>query len=594
MRAEHRESAPTIPQSGAEAQGGGASLQVVKKKGSLRSIFGSFFKSAEGRRANKTVSQYPSRGGEAGAKNRGNEAPALSALSLPIRVRSSASSTSSPYEDEDEEFSNTIPHGEHGASCGARSTTSLPARIRPPFAFHVPSSSSSSSSTSSIEFVSDASTAATSPSVSSPSVLINSLSSLSISALNHSTTSLSSTPSRETSPTRTQSSAKSSKMSKRAPENHSKQPSPLSTVTDAHSPYMLPTAPESPVLHERSNTFQPKRRGSLSNYILRRTQSHPDLTDFTTDDLPPFLQMPTSAPTSRPGLSSSTLSSRTLSLRRRTGKANTEAPTSYSTQEKIEHRSILGADPAGAGFYLYPTARSEIPSRRSSSGNSSGGSRSGSWGRAPMGGNMGDDSRRNIWTGPDGHNARGMPPAGRGWRDSRGGRSFRKSVTQQVILEEVGDVADSPQTVPSSPSAPNFDSQQAALRSGSLSNHNRSPDMTKNASVSEKSERKRSPHNNWDSIQSQMQILKGDFPQLQVPPETRKGAGGCDMGEKMALRRLQQRAMRFMDASSTDGNGSHGTPVTIEFGHPNRLSAAGNSRGLIDSLPVVRIESVEG
>jgi hypothetical protein len=52
--------------------------------------------------------------------------------------------------------------------------------------------------------------------------------------------------------------------------------------------------------------------------------------------------------------------------------------------------------------------------------------------------------------------------------------------------------------------------------------------------------------------------------------------------------------MRFMDASSADGNGSRGTPVTIEFEHPNRLSAVGNSRGLIDSLPIVRIESVEG
>ncbi|CAZ83626.1 unnamed protein product [Tuber melanosporum] len=590
MRGEHRESAPTIPQSGAEAQGG-SSLRVVRKKGSLRSMFGSFLKSAKGRRANKTASQYPSRGGEAGAKNRGNEAPTLSAISLPTQARSSTSSTSSPYED-DGEFSNIVPYKEHGASCKTCSATSLPAQIRPPFAFHAPSSSSSS--TSSIEFASDASTAATSPSVSSPSVLIKSPSSQSISALNHSTTSLSSTPSRETSPTRAQSSAKSSMMSKRALENHSKQPSPLSTVTDAHSPYILPTTPESPVLHERPNSFQPKRRGSLSNFILRRTQSHPDLTDFTTDDLPPFLQMPISAPTPRPGLSISSLSTRTLSLRRRSGKADIEAPTSYSTQEKIEHRSILGADPAGAGFYLYPTAQSEISGRRSSSGSSPGGSRSGSWGRAPMGGNMGDDSRRSSWTGPDGHNARGMPPAGRGWRDPRGGRSFGRSVTQQVILEEVGDVADSPQTTYSSSSVPSFDSQQAALRSGGLSNQNRSPDMTKNVSVPEKSERKRSPHNNWDSIQSQMQILKGDFPQLQVPPETRKGAEDCGMGEKMALRSLQQRAMRFMDASSADGNGSRGTPVTIEFEHPNRLSAVGNSRGLIDSLPIVRIESVEG
>ncbi|RPB02637.1 hypothetical protein L873DRAFT_1826662 [Choiromyces venosus 120613-1] len=588
MRGEHQESASTVPQPKSRDD----SPQVVKKKGSLRSICGSFFKSSKDKKANKTGSQYPSRKSEAGAKNRGNEAPAFSTTSLPTQVRSSTSSTSSPYEDEDE-FHGSIPHAKHGASRKTHSTTSLPAQIRPPFAFHTPSSSSSS--TSSLEFASDASTAATSPSASSPSVLIKSLSSQSISTLNHSTTSLSSTPSRETSPTRTQSSAKSSKMSKRAPENYRKQPSPLSTVTDAHSPYMLPTAPESSLLHERPNSFQPKRRSSLGNYILRRTQSHPDLTDFTTDDLPPFPQMPISAPTSRPGSSNSTLSSRTLSLRRKSGKADVETPTSYSTQEKIEHRSILGADPAGAGFYLYPTAQPENSSTRSSSSSSSSSSRSGSRGRPPVNGNMDGDSRGNTWTGPDEHNnSRGMPPAGRGWRDPRGGWSFRRSVTQQVILEEVGDVADSPQTMSSSSSAPKFDTQKTAQRSGCPLNQNRSPDMSRDASVSEKSERRRSLHNNWDLIQSQMQIHKYNFPQLRVPPETKKEGEDWDMGERIALRKLQQGAMRFMDASGTDGNGSRGTPATIKFEHPNRLSAVGKERGLIDSLPVVRIESVEG
>jgi len=593
MRGEHQESASTIPQSGAESPDD-APPRVVKKKGSLRSIFACFFKPARDKKANKTGSQYLSRQGEAGAKNRGNEAPTFSTTSLPTRVRSSTSSTStsSPYEDGDEEFSGSIPHAEHGASRKTRSTISLPAQIRPPFAFHAPSSSSSSAS--SLEFVSDVSTAATSPSASSPSVLIQPSSPQLILAPNHSTTSLSSNPSREPSPTRTQPSTKSSKMSKRAPENYRKHPSPLSTVTDAHSPYILPTAPESPVLHERPNSFQPRRRSSLSNYILRRTQSHPDLTDFTTDDLPPFPQLPVSAPTSRPGSSSSAVSSRTLSLRRRSGKADIGASTSYSTQEKIEHRSILGADPAGAGFYLYPPAQSEISNRRSGSHSGSGGSRSGSWGRAPVGGNMNDDSRRNGWTGLDGHNPRGMPPAGRGWRDPRGGRSFGRSVTQQVILEEVGDVADSPQTMSSSSSAPNLDSSQAMLGSGGLANQNRPPNMSKNASVSEKGERRRSLHNNWDSVQGQMRIHSDGVPQLQVPPKIKKEGRDWDMGESMALRKLQQGAMRFMDASSADGNSSRGTPVTIQFGHPNRLSAVGKGRDLIDSLPVVRIESVEG
>lgn len=589
MRGEHQESASPIPQSGAESQDG-APPRVVKKKSSMRSIFACFFKSPRDKRANKTGSQYPSRKREASAKNRGNEALAFSTISLPTRARSSTSSTSSPYDDEDEEFNSSIPHAEHGASRKTHSTISLPGQIRPPFAFHAPSSSSSSAS--SLEFVSDVSTAATSPSASSPSVLIQSSSPQSTLTPNHSTTSLSSNPSRETSPTRTQSLTKPSKMSKRALENYRKHPSPLSTVTDAHSPYILPTAPEPPVLHERPNSFQPKRRNSLSNYILRRTQSHPDLTDFTTDDLPQFPQLPVSAPTSRPG---SAASSRTLSRRRRSGKADIGAPTSYSTQEKIEHRSILGADPAGAGFYLYPPAQSEISSRRGGSHSGSSGSRSGSRGRAPMGGNMSDDPRRNnSWTGLDGHNARGMPPAGRGWRDPRGGRSFGRSVTQQVILEEVGDVADSPQTMSSSSSAPNLDSRQAMLGSGGLPNQSRLLDMSKNASLPEKGERRRSLHNNWDPIQSQTRIHSDGFQQLQVPPEIKKEGRDWDMGESMALKKLQQGEMRFMDASSADRNSSRGTPVRIQFGHPNRLSAVGKGRGLIDSLPVVRIESVEG
>ncbi|CUS15383.1 unnamed protein product [Tuber aestivum] len=592
MGEEHQECASTIPRSRAEAQDG-ASPRVVRKKGSLRSIFGSLFKSTRGKKANRTGSRHLIREDEAGARNKGNEALAFSTISLPAQLRSSTSSTSSPYEDEDEEFSSSIPHTAHGESRKTRSTASLPAQTRPPFAFHA-HSSSSSSSTSSIEFAPDAFTAATPPPVSSPSALARSTSSQSISTLNRSTASLFGTPSRETSPTRTQYSIKSPKMSKRAMENYSKQPSPLSTVMDAHSPYILPTAPKPPVLDERPNSFRSKHRSSLSSYILRRTQSHPDLTDFTTDDLPTFLQMPISAPTSRPGSSSSALSSRTLSLRRRSGKADMEVPTSYFTQEKIEHRLILGADPAGAGFHLYPTPHSGFSSRRSSPGSSSGGSRSRSWERGPMGRNMSDDPRRNSWTGPDGHNVHGIPPAARGWRDPRGGRSFRGGVTQQVILEEVGDATDSPQSMSSSLSAPNVDSQQAVLRSGGPLDQNRSPDVSKNVPISEKSERRRSLHNNWDSIQSQMRIHGGDFPQLQVPRETMKEEGDLDMSEKMALRRLQQGAIRFLDASGADGNGFRGTPVTIEFGHPNGLSAVGKGGGLIDNLPVVRIESVEG
>lgn len=96
--------------------------------------------------------------------------------------------------------------------------------------------------------------------------------------------------------------------------------STAATTPASSSPsVVLPALPASPVLHERRNSFQPKRRGSLVRLLGRGSASAPDLARFGED-----------------------------------------APD-RARQERLEHCSILGADPAGRGFYLYPRAAPPAP-----------------------------------------------------------------------------------------------------------------------------------------------------------------------------------------------------------------------------------------
>jgi hypothetical protein len=108
-----------------------------------------------------------------------------------------------------------------------------------------------------------------------------------------------------------------------------------------------------------------------------------------------------------------------MSRKREKGRADLEKPTSYSKQERIEHQSILGADPAGFGFYLYPKTPAQDLSQKNSKVDYYGGS---------FGGGT---SRRGSWGGMSADNGsrRGA------WRDQRG-CSFRGNVASQIIMEE--------------------------------------------------------------------------------------------------------------------------------------------------------------
>lgn len=599
MRVSRQGSALAVSHPGAEAHI--SSGPTIKRKGSFRSLLTCFFKSSkQGRKTHKVGSTGSGDASVKTARLLPRLRSSLSTISLPIKVRASTPSVASPHRseyDNEEGSNNSRPLAENGLSRKAQSTTSLPSQIRPPFVSHAPSSSSSSAS--SLEFVCDDSTAATSPSNSSPSVLMKSPSSQSISTLDHSTSSLSSEKSREPSPPRAQSPAGMPKKPKRTPENYSKQPSPLSTVTDAHSPYTNPTTPESS--SGRPSDSRSKRRGSLGSFILRRTQSHPDLTDLTTDDLPLFPQMPISTPPSRPVSSSSILSPRSLTLRRKSSKIGPHGPTSYSLEEKLEHRSILGADPAG-GFHLYPSAHParERPGRRSTSNSP----RPTMHGRPPTTRGTNEDLKRNSWAGSEIYSGRsGMaPPAPRGWKDPRS-RGFRRGVTQQVIMEEAGDIPEQPQEVSSPASqcgrrrSDGFNQQQHqssrgvvprnlaehSMRSVSLGLVNttgRSSDKS-----SEKGYHKQSLHNGWNSIQEPVEFHQNGH--LQVPTVTKKfGEEDCGFDEDLVLKRLQQGALRFMDSSDENKHGSYGEPLTVNFSHPNKAP------GHVDRLPAIRIESV--
>lgn len=303
------------------------------------------------------------------------------------------------------------------------STLSLPSQVRTqvlaPFTFH--SLSSSSSSASSLDLGSNSSTNATTPSTSSPSILIKASAPIAdiYTHLPYDSTVSSYTV---------------KKFSRVIAEPYHKQPSPLSTVMDAQPPYKLPAHQTLPS-YERRNSFQPKRRNPLSRILLRRTQSNPDLAQLS-DSAPAVPPIPATAP-SRPSTASRSLSPSGSPARSRTfRKRPLEAvqPTAYSKEDKIEHRSILFADPAGLGYYLYPTTDRDSIIRKNIAGRRL---------ARPLSPSMTDDQQRNSWPSIDSsstdsshQNALGT----RAWRDCRG-RSFRSdiSVLAQVIPEETGD-----------------------------------------------------------------------------------------------------------------------------------------------------------
>ncbi|KAI5852129.1 hypothetical protein BZA05DRAFT_396917 [Tricharina praecox] len=330
--------------------------------------------------------------------------------------------------------------------------------------------------------------------------------------------------------------------------------------------YPLPSPPASPILHDRRNSFMPKRRNSLGRLLSRGYQSSPDLSGMSEDSdegaMPPMPTKPYSKP------SSAGVPSRARTLRRRAtekGRADIEKPTSYTEQEKMEHESILGADPAGYGFYLYPKTSTLSPQRNSYVGGS-GSSDSGS----PVDGGSGRPSHGR-----------------RTWKEAKG-RSFRRTVTSQIIMEE--ECGDSSETAPiAQPQrrhsmAPGIDSQWRAPRQDAGSVGQPTLNGGNNNAA-----RRRSLHNSWDQLSSQIQRHDGPFPALELPQ--RRRSDQLHDGEEAALRRLQLEANRFMirteDVDDTDADDDFGVRPVADRG-----SGGGSSRNSNVPVPALRVEMV--
>ncbi|KAI5787064.1 hypothetical protein EDC01DRAFT_170559 [Geopyxis carbonaria] len=294
------------------------------------------------------------------------------------------------------------------------STTSLPAQIHPPFS-HTPSSSSSSAS--SFEFGSEVSTPTitptTTPSNSSLSILIKA------------SDSNLANPSVTCRDVGVQNNYLSNK-SKRNSDSYIKSPSPLSTVTDA--PYVLPTPTEVPLESPQPKALQSKRRNSISRLLTRRSQSTPDLTHWP-EIIPPIPAIPKSAPSSRPTSSQSNYSRNSSTLRRKTS-TDINKTTAHTIQQQIEHRSILGADPAGLGFYLYPKSELENAKKPGRSDARLPGARNNCKFE-----DVGQTSCSDI-------NRNSMSSSKKSWREPRG-RYFRPNVASQIIVEESNDTCES-------------------------------------------------------------------------------------------------------------------------------------------------------
>jgi len=501
-------------------KGGG----FVKNKSSFRSLF-SIFRSSKPAKEGAIATSYSTSFLPSGARR-----------SFPASERSSDTDLSSDD--------------------AALSAISLPDQIKLPFSY---TPSSSSSSASSFDFASDASTTATTPSNSSPSVLMKA-SDMSSGELQ----------------------TEKSLPKKRFLEGRRKLPSPLSTVTDAHnSPYMLPSPPASEVLRERHSSFQPNRRNSLGRLLSRAYRSNPDLTKFDDGDSNSAHIMPSSAPSSRPGSSGdSSMRSRKLGKKKNggeKGRADSEKRTNPE-QERMERRSILGADPAGVGFYLYPkTAQPELPSQKV---NVVGGGRSG-------------------LSGPD--NGR------RAWREQKG-RSFQRTIATPMIVEEEGNGNDTYAVSP----FPNpqrrhsrLSMQDGQLRQARFHADQPAPPQSATSSRSQfalpsidslldgngakagpstpKHTRRRSLHNSWDHINAQKKIHQ-QISALEVPPRNSENAVLSLCCEESTLRYWRQEGMH-------EGKDRSDVVDDEEFDTSQSRQITDKLSGVVQ-IPIIRVEMV--
>lgn len=323
---------------------------------------------------------------------------------------------------------------------------------------------------------------------------------------------------------------------------------------DAHSPY-------TPQMSAQDN--QPKRRSYLGS-LLRRSQSHPDLADLTQADLPPLPPMPTLTLASRPASPVSSIS-RAKSFRNKfTDPKKGTGFGGYTDQEKIERMSILGADPAGYGYYLYPTSEKEASNRRNSG--------TGPPGRPGYVGDWKKDNWGSRSDGPGGGRGNsGAPP--RAWKDSRG-RGFRRAVAQQAIPEEASDAFD-PENMMSQPNKP----------SRRFSN----PTSVEPVStLEEKAERKQCLHNSWDSIQAHQKIQELSL--LKVPCAKTKTP---DQEDEAVLRVLQQGALRAIDAADSVVEEFDGNIIDLPIPDTGDSGEQVKVVEMKDNLPIIRIDMVE-
>ncbi|KAI5820470.1 hypothetical protein BZA77DRAFT_78884 [Pyronema omphalodes] len=324
------------------------------------------------------------------------------------------------------------------------------------------SPSPSNSSASSFEFEDSTTTADTTPSnsrtsvVSKPSdVSITTISSgssggsgsSSISTTSSAATTVSSNSSIET-PATTKSPTTSTTPTKSLPIKP--RPTSLLNPAAAGCPYLLPPSPPaSPILHTRAT--QPiQRRSSLGRFLPRGYRSNPDLSALDLEnssdgDLPISSSAPTSRPGSRPG-SSHGITPSTSGLQKSTSKkksksnkrADLEAHTSYSPQERMEHRSILGADPAGLGFYLYPKPANGRPVSIGPGGYPAfgpvGAGGYPSFGPFPQQNQQQQNQQYSI-----GNMGRGRDSGRRAWREQKG-RSYQRTIATSCIVEEEGEL----------------------------------------------------------------------------------------------------------------------------------------------------------
>jgi len=304
----------------------------------------------------------------------------------------------------------------------------------------------------------------------------------------------------------------------------------------------------------------PKRKNSLGRLLSRGYQSNPDLLRMSEDSddgaMPPMLTMPYLKP------SPAGVPLRARTFRRKTaekGRADIEKPTSYTKQEKIEHESILGADPAGYGFYLYPKTSTPSLRRNSCAG--------------------GSDNRSGVDSG-SGRSGHGR----RTWKETKG-QSYRRTVTSQIIMEEEGgDSCETPPIVQPQrrhPMASGIDSQWRAPRHDAAPHV---PPLGRPTVNGGNNASRRSLHNSWDQLSSQIESHDGPFPALEVPQRRRNDLHDS---EEAALRRLQREANRFMIRSEDVDDDDDDFGV---WSVTDKLSGGSSSSNA--QIPALRVEMV--